>query len=512
MVRLNSTVLEESTVREVHALLAGRVTRLAECLEAAHAADPPGAATWVVPVTPRTVHRLAGLDVLASHAGVSLCFQPATGLTARETTFYEDFLLRGPSRHTSPAVRLRAVVDDNLVLLRQFLRIAWNLTSLGARPVPLDGGRLDRALLVGQYGGEHVGDLAILGGVLLRLHREHGTTRADVLSWRPGHTRRLADGLETPVSLTVRAADDREAVGLLRDVQVLVFAGGPIMDLPRVLARHLALATAARRRQVPIVIDRVGIGPFTRNASRWAARRLVQLAGDLSVRTTASAADPVVAGLGPKIRSDPAFEYLDGRAELSRLGADTRRQVAALLGGSRDRLRVGINLRLIRHLWSPDGEAYSRRSEERFVDRLAEAMVVLAGTARRAPRFVFFPMNPQECGYSDLRAAYHLQRRLAGGADLRVWEADLDVDDILYLLRQMDAVVAMRFHACIFALSQNRPTLGIDYYPGQGGKVEQLFEDVGRPEAVRRMDRVETDWLVQAISRLVDRTEPAGHE
>ena len=60
-------------------------------------------------------------------------------------------------------------------------------------------------LIIGAYGGEHIGDTAILGGVLLRIHRRYGTTRAILMSQRPDHTRHLVPMLDTPVDVTVEA-------------------------------------------------------------------------------------------------------------------------------------------------------------------------------------------------------------------------------------------------------------------------------------------------------------------
>ncbi len=493
-------VLQEAEACQVHALLSGEETGLGGVLEAARAATATGSVEWQVPVTPATVHRLGALELLAAADGVSLRCLPPIGLNAREAVFHDDYLASRPA--PEGAARRHETAAANMAVLRHGARILRNVGSLVAPPIPLDGGRLERVVLVGQYGGEHVGDAAILGGVLLRLHRDYGTTVAFLMSWRPDHTRQLASRLETPVQVIVESPRDGQVQRRLNEAQALVFAGGPVMDLPRVLAMQMAVATAARRKKLPIVCDRIGIGPFKRRVSRVMARRLLRLASRLSVRASAGADDPVVAGLHPVVETDPAFEYLATRHQLSRLQAAEQLAIDALLQGTEGRPRIGINLRPIRHLWSPRGSEYSRRSEERFLDRVAAAMVAHAERSTPAPCYVFFPMNPQEGGCSDLRSAYHLHRRVGGRAEIRVWEQDPDVDGILYLLRQLDAVVAMRLHACIFAWSQQRPTLGIDYYPGQGGKVEQLFRDAGRLEDVCRMDTVSTATLTASLSRL----------
>jgi polysaccharide pyruvyl transferase WcaK-like protein len=129
-------------------------------------------------------------------------------------------------------------------------------------------------------------------------------------------------------------------------------------------------------------------------------------------------------------------------------------------------------------------------------------LATLAQQSTTAITYVFFPMNAVQFGMSDLDAAALIHKRLGARADFRVWEADPDVDDILYLLCRMDCVVAMRYHAAIFALSQNLPVLGIDY-PGAGAKVERLFQDLGQHANVCGMDGFTGAWLVSEASRLL---------
>jgi len=278
----------------------------------------------------------------------------------------------------------------------------------------------------------------------------------------------------------------------------LVFAGGPLMDLPDLLVLHWNVALAARSRGLAFIIDRIGVGPFARSASRFAVRRIARLATSISVRTSRSADEPELRGLDAEVRDDPAFAYLKsrgrGEAALTRLSARDRRDVAALLEGAEGKFRVGINLRPIRHLWSPRGKQASRMAELQCLDRLAQALVALS--EKFPVRFIFFPMNPIQLGGSDLQSAWQLHKLLDRRADFRVWQGDPEIDGLLHLLRELDAVVAMRFHACIFAMSQGLPVLGIDYYPHAGGKVEALFNDRAAQEDCVRIDTLDADWLV----------------
>jgi len=69
-------------------------------------------------------------------------------------------------------------------------------------------------------------------------------------------------------------------------------------------------------------------------------------------------------------------------------------------------------------------------------------------------------------------------------------------------------VIAMRFHAAIYALSQRRPLVGVDYRPGVKDKVGYLMSDFGIFESCRRIDHLEAGWLADQLATL---TAGASH-
>jgi len=127
------------------------------------------------------------------------------------------------------------------------------------------------------------------------------------------------------------------------------------------------------------------------------------------------------------------------------------------------------------------------------------------------PCFVFYPMNAIQFGLSDLRSAYRLARCLGDDVDLRVWEGDASLDGVVALLRRLDVVVSMRFHATIFALAQELPVIGIDYRIGKRDKVASLLGDFGRDEDCTRIDQLTADWLCGRLRALWDAV-PKGTE
>lgn len=374
---------------------------------------------------------------------------------------------------------------------------------------PPEPQNLPCVLIVGAYGGEHIGDAAILGGVLLRIHRRYGTTRAIVLSQRPNHTRHLIPMLDTPVALNVESSGQSQARALMPQVDAVVFAGGPLMDLPKQLVRHLYAVSLARRHGKPFIAEGIGAGPFVLWPSEWVGRRLLRMAARISLRTSDDAQVRVVRDLAPEIGCDPAFDYLETRGpSLTRLAEADRRWIEALFEETYDRPIVGVNLRPIRPAFtvgvsSAEREAVTRQAQADFETQLAEGMRQFAAVSDRTPCFVFYPMNPNQFGQSDLHSAYRLKRLLGTSVDFRVWQADPSLDGVIALLRRLDAVISMRFHATIFALSQGCPAIGIDYRVGKRDKVAALLGDFGLSENCGRIDQVTGEWICARLIALL---------
>ncbi len=492
--------LDAQTARQAHATITGKNTELIKIVNETLARVKSEPVVWQVPVEHSNVHYIESLLMLADATGCRIDFKPSVELSARELAFFKDVVKHRDSHHSNFAEKLSTRFTELSSFAWNCIKVVWRMgPALLANKPSTNNRTLKRATLIGVYGGEHVGDIAILGGVLLRLHKQFGVTEACLFSHQPEYTNHLTACLDTPVKLTVLPDHPDEVNRALNDTDALVWAGGPLMDLPPVLVKQLAAIYKTRQLDTPFLLEGVGVGPFRRAPSRWVARKIAQSAARINVRTQGAARDPILNGIKVNIGRDPAFDYLETRQELTRLTPDERQSTDRILENTQGRIRIGINVRPIRHFWSTQGEAYSRAMEKQFMSNLADSMRQFSAITSKPVSYIFFPMNLIQIGYSDLAAAYRLQNLVGNDVDLQVWEADPDVDAVLYLIRSLDAAITMRFHASIFALSQALPTIGIDYYPGVGGKVEQLFQDRGLAEDVRRMDTAETDWLVERL-------------
>jgi polysaccharide pyruvyl transferase WcaK-like protein len=388
----------------------------------------------------------------------------------------------------------------------------------GARRESDGARRLPTILMIGAYGGDHIGDTAILGGVLRRMHQRHGTTRAVLMSQRPAHTDHLVRMLDTPIAVRVEEYLLPNVRAVLPEVDAVVFAGGPLTDIPKQLVKHLYTVSLARRRQTPFFVEGVGAGPFFRRVSAWTARRLVLMADRVVVRTSTDGAAPLVRDLDPQVGRDPAFDYLETRGvELTRCPEQDSRWIERLAHDTAGRRTVGINIRPIRFEYAPGASAgqrltHTRSIEHRFSERMAEALRRMHHASPTPPCFIFFPMNAIQFGMSDLRSAYRIGRLLGDAVDFRVWEGDASLDGVVGLLRKVDVAVTMRFHATIFALSQHRRVVGIDYRIGKSDKVAALLNDAGRSDDCVRIDELTSEWLVERLVGVQMTNVPAFRE
>ena len=193
---------------------------------------------------------------------------------------------------------------------------------------------------------------------------------------------------------------------------------------------------------------------------------------------------------------------------MTRLADEDRRWIDRLFKDIEGRLAIGLNLRPIRPAFTAGVPAtqrieQTRLVESRFEQEVAEGLRRFSDTAVRPPCFVFYPMNPNQFGHTDLRSAYRIKRLLGPSVDFRVWQADAGLDGVVALLRRMDAVISMRFHATIFALSQGRPAIGIDYRVGRRDKVAALLADFGQSHNCGRIDEVTSTWLCERLRGLL---------
>jgi len=326
--------------------------------------------------------------------------------------------------------------------------------------------------IVGMYGGEHVGDAAILGGVIKRLKSRYvGLENVYVYSFREDRTQCWIDCLnyvnkDIRIEVTDCLEDFKQKI---KESQLIVWGGGPLMELPVVLSRNYMLINYAISCGCHFEMEGIGYGPINTFFGRHLADRIIKLADRITLRSVNSIKDEILKEKYKEGDHDPAFDYLkDIPLSLTTVCSTEKRAIDKLCIINKGQKIMMLNLR---PLWS----RYGKDSAFCFDDFLSDMANTIIQLHSKGIITVFFPMNADQFGFSDLTVGYHLQDLIGDKADFRIWETEPSIDSLIYLLRKADFTICMRFHAVIFSLSQKIKTIGLDYSLNGKGKVSGLF-------------------------------------
>lgn len=385
------------------------------------------------------------------------------------------------------------------------LSINYALSSKRSNKATTDGSKIkiNSAVVIGAYGGEHVGDAAILGGVLLRLVEKYSVTSAIIASSRPDRTQRWVSELVLPIDIQVVDYTVSNIKDAMNHADVLVYGGGPIMDLPRSLIRHLESFNIARKTDKFILVEGIGVGPLNQALCHTLARRLLYTANSITIRTKYSAESSILNNLSRISGRDPAFDYLAARGEhLTLLDSRFKQIVDSLIHKHPNSVKVAVNLRPMWSKYITSGKSVTD-IEDHIIDELASTFDMLSTDLDGNLVVFLFPMNADQYGFSDISISYRLADQFKR-VSFEMIERELGIDDVIYFLRQMDAVIAMRFHGCIFALSQNiSNVIGIDYMSGGIGKVTELFEDMNLSSNIHKVDTLDRHQLYKTMKSVL---------
>jgi polysaccharide pyruvyl transferase WcaK-like protein len=268
----------------------------------------------------------------------------------------------------------------------------------------------------------------------------------------------------------------------------------------------------AHRWGIPTMWWGVGVEPLVTGLGRALARRMVAWSapGAVSVRDEGSHKLLVQAGVPPaavRVTADPALALPSApAADLARLLA---REELTLGGGAhvavclrnlpRDPLGwgpgyllpVSLRERLTRRLPNRAARAHAQRSAY-FFALLAQAADHLI--TQHDVRVLFVPFWP---GRDEAQAA-QVVAQMRHPERTHILRGEVSAPVLRALLGEMDAVLALRLHALIFAAAGGVPALGFSY----ARKVPAFLAAAGLPD--HALDPAAFDWvrLLRAVNHL----------
>jgi polysaccharide pyruvyl transferase WcaK-like protein len=337
----------------------------------------------------------------------------------------------------------------------------------------------------------NLGDIAILLGVVRLVRGVLPDAEITVC----GHEPCLPGGLDGVRFVRALSGEGWRAA---RAVDIVLWGGGQLLQgnrsrikIPYWLARVAALRLLGRR----ILGFGQGVGPLPRVGDRLLTRLAVEWTERFAVRDRESV-ELLAEIRAPRekvvLAADPALVL--GTAERDAIAPAGERTIGVSLRYTRHH-RSGriIPFQLLpervrtRALDSPDFHRYLD-----WMTELCDRIVAETGS-----RLVFIPMYyaPWE---TDEIIAESLGRQMTNRDRVRVFRPDSSVEEILVLMRGMDAYVGTPMHSTILATSQRVPTLALNYEP----KGRDFFRLIGQQEWVVPLESV---WETSGRERLLER-------
>ena len=371
-----------------------------------------------------------------------------------------------------------------IVLGALLLPVIWVSKLLGKlrpkRSVPIT--------IFGWYGKETVGDVAILGQVIFELLEMAPGASLFLITQDQDRCQDSLEQLDLEDKVTlVPATPLRSAWTLLRS-EVAVLGGGPLMDslsMPFWLARSALLRLSLTR----LWIYGCGVGPLHSRFNLACVSGILKLANKVILRDASSYDRLPNYGAARTVTVDPAYHYVEERCQAGKAGE----------GSSR---KIGFALREPQGAYLPPGEEGAKVIEQlksvvrTGVDHLLEDPDI---------EIHFWPMCTSPAAHDDRAFVHGLLEDRVGNSRITLHRWEGRVPDVLNLLRELDAVVGMRFHGVVFSAAAGLPLVCIDY-DYAGGKVAGFCKRVGLSDSVMPIMTLNNELFIRQLDRL--RSEP----
>lgn len=361
------------------------------------------------------------------------------------------------------------------------------LAALPVRVLRTLGWRPRRVAIIGWWGSETVGDVAILGQLLQECRDAAPRIPLSLVSFNTEITGRTLRELGGPaVALVPVGVVSAWAIAASR---CLVIGGGPLMESPSMFAWAWS-ARLARLAGAKVLCYANGIGPVRSARAACAVTSLVRSATHIVLRDDASRAwleahDPT---LRPTISFDPAFHFVRNRA--GRLVPQRRRQLALAL-------RAPPPAYL--------GDLDAGRATNAFIECVAASLNALM--RNHDVTLVGIVMHDGTGDSNDHALYVELRRHLEKPELLAVRGGHHTVEDAISDLSESAGALTVRFHAMILALATGTPFVAVDYARPHG-KISAAAAAVGRDRDVISWDDLRSDDLAIRLETLL-RAVPA---
>jgi polysaccharide pyruvyl transferase WcaK-like protein len=342
--------------------------------------------------------------------------------------------------------------------------------------------------IVGWWGSETLGDVAILGQLLTECREMAPDAPLTVVSFDTAVTGRTLVELNAS-GVTLVAVGIRSGWAIATS-QCLIIGGGPLMESPSMLVWALS-TRLARVAGVRTLCYANGIGPVRTERTARAVTALARASTHVVLRDDASRAwlaarDPAIPAI---VTFDPAFDFV-------------RRRLGAVPPKRRTQLALALRTPPSSYL----GDLDTGHATEAFLELVAVSLNALTHT--HAMPLVGVVMH-DGTGASDDHAVYaRLRTKLVRPELLIVRPGHHTIDDAIRDIAESRAALTVRFHAMILALATRTPFIAVDYTRPEG-KISGAAAMVGHDCDVVTWDTLRSEELTRRLKILLE-TEFAG--
>lgn len=315
----------------------------------------------------------------------------------------------------------------------------------------MDNSNKIRIGITGSYGGNNLGDEAILQSIISQI-RACVDADIHVFTRDPEDT---AIRHKVEKSIPVRKLSRKESQAEIESLDVLVVGGGGILYDADVKT-YLRAAQIAHEKGIPVMIYAVGAGPLADPNAQALVREVLDAATIVSVRDKPSLNVLEEIGIHRDIvvTADPAFLIQPVPLQYS------FSQQEGIHSGKR---LFGMSVR-------EPGRAAPDIREEHYQEIIANAADYMID--RYNAHILFIPMERKTA--FDLHQSHAVIAKMIWPQYASVLEAEYTPGQIMTVISGLEFVVGMRLHFLLFAALQNVPFVALPYSTKVSGLLAEL--------------------------------------
>lgn len=331
--------------------------------------------------------------------------------------------------------------------------------------------------IVGWYGSETVGDVAILGEILNELRIIFPEYSINLVSFNSKLTQISLDWLGESESIKICPLGFLSALSIMRSKYVVI-GGGPLMESPSMAfwALRSSLIKISGGKQI---VYACGVGPIRSKSCKSKIRTIlknseIKILRDKQFEHYFKNED--VLSENTLISFDPALNYVVDMSHRAKNDNKTNQSIVLFLQRPPNRYLDGHKIDLDKY--------YTEMSN--FLDKLIE---------NKNARFVGLVMQ------DDDRLVYEeIRKRMKDSSRLSVASEPHSLEYIIKTLSSAESVVSSRFHGMIFSIGLNKKFIAIDCTVPEG-KISASAIAAGYAESVLKWDDLSSVNLMAKINK-----------